>query len=63
MTLNIAELEARICAESLQLSEQLMNEAFQEIESVIFDRVVSRLRNELPALVDHILQDHIKSKT
>ncbi len=40
-----------------------MNEAFEEMETLIFDRVLSRLHNEMPILIDRVLQDHIKDKT
>ena len=40
------------------LVEKLLHGAFKEMEAVLFDEVVSRLRNELPELIDQVLREH-----
>jgi hypothetical protein len=33
------------------------------MEAVLFDEVVSRLRNELPELIDQVLREHFDDET
>jgi hypothetical protein len=45
------------------LVEKLLHGAFKEMEAVLFDEVVSRLRNELPELIDQVLREHFDNET
>lgn len=60
---DLGELEAALCSESVRLSEQLLHDAFQEMEAVMFDRILSRLRSEMPTLIERVLQEHTNNKT
>ncbi len=51
-------LESKLCAQSLTLADQLLHEACHDIEDIIVERVMNKLRNELPALISRVLQDH-----
>ncbi len=51
-------LDSKLCAQSLTLADQLLHEACHDIEDIIVERVMNKLRNELPALVSRVLQDH-----
>lgn len=57
----LAELETRIAAGSFVLVETLLRNAFREMEATMFDEVVSRLRNELPDLIDQVLREHFEN--
>ena len=59
----LAALEEEISHASLRLAEQLLHEVSREMEVVMFDRVLSRMRDELPALVDKILREHLQRKS
>lgn len=59
----ITALEEEISHASLRLAEQLLHEVSREMEVVMFDRVLSRMRDELPALVDKILREHLQRKS
>ena len=59
----IAELQVRIATGSFMLVEKLLHSAFKEMEAVLFDEVVSRLRNELPELIDQVLREHFDDDT
>ncbi len=54
----LVRLESKLCAQSLTLADQLLHEACHDIEDIIVERVMSKLRSELPALVSRVLQDH-----
>ena len=56
----LAELQVRITTGSFALVETLLHNAFKEMEATLFDEVVSRLRNELPDLVDQVLREHFE---
>ena len=59
---DLALLEDEISRESLRLAEQLLHEVAREMEVVLFNRVLSRMKEELPALVDKILREHLQRK-
>ena len=54
----LAGLQARIAAGSFALVEQLLHNACREMEATLFDEVVTRLRQELPDLIDQALREH-----
>ena len=56
----LAELQTRIAAGSFLLVERLLHNAFKEMEATLFDEVVTRLRNELPDLIDQVLREHFE---
>ena len=56
----LAELQTRIAAGSFVLVERLLHNAYKEMEATLFDEVVTRLRNELPDLIDQVLREHFE---
>ncbi len=58
----LVKLESKLCARSLTLADQLLHEACHDIEDIIVERVMNKLRNELPDLVNRVLQDHFDGK-
>lgn len=54
----LAHLEHDICASSLKFAETVLRDACQEAEHIMKERVMSALRQEMPALVHRALQDH-----
>ncbi len=54
----LVKLESKLCAQSLTLADQMLHEACHDIEDIIVERVMSKLRSELPALVSRVLHDH-----
>jgi hypothetical protein len=58
----LVKLESKICAHSLTLADQMLHEACQDAEDMIVERVMSKLRSELPALVSRVLHDHFHGK-
>jgi len=55
----IAELQTRLAAETFTLAEELMRNAFAEMEAHLFEQISRRLRERLPDLIDAILREHL----
>jgi hypothetical protein len=51
-------IHAAIVTESLKLADTLLRQAATDIEATLFERVLDRLRAELPELVDRVLREH-----
>jgi Zn-dependent M32 family carboxypeptidase len=49
---------AAILTETLALADSLLHQAAKDIEATLFERVLDRLRAQLPELVDRILREH-----
>ena len=58
----LVKLESKLCAKSLTLADQMIHAACRDVEDVIVERVMSKLRSQLPALVSRVLHDHFDSK-
>jgi Zn-dependent M32 family carboxypeptidase len=51
-------VHAAIVTETLRLADSLLRQAARDIEATLFERVLDRLRSELPELVDRVLEEH-----
>ena len=58
----LLKLESKLCAKSLTLADQLLHDAYHDVEDIIVERVMSKLRSELPALISRALHDHFDDK-
>ncbi len=56
----LADLEVRLTSASLDLTDRLLHNAFQEMEAAMFEQVSNRLRAELPDLVARIIREHFE---
>ena len=54
----LQELQDRLATEGYALIERLLHESLREMEANLFADVIGRLRTELPALVEDIMQEH-----
>ena len=50
----IAELQTQIAAGAFELTDDIMRKAFAEMEASIFEQISSRLRRDLPEMVDEL---------
>ncbi len=55
----IAELQTQLASNAYALTEQLLHNAFAEMEATLFAQISARLREELPELIDRILREHL----
>jgi hypothetical protein len=58
----LVKLESKLCAQSLTLADHMIHEACHDVEDIIVERVMTKLRSQLPALVSRVLHDHFGSK-
>ncbi|HSG64675.1 MAG TPA: hypothetical protein VLD39_06730 [Gammaproteobacteria bacterium] len=55
----IAELQTQLASSAYTLTAQVLHAAFAEMEATLFEQVSTRLRRELPELIDRILREHL----
>ena len=55
----IAELQTNLAARAYALTEQLLHSAFSELEATLFEQVTTKLRQELPELIDSVLREQL----
>jgi hypothetical protein len=58
LSLDTKAVHAAILSETLKLADSLLHQAAKDIEATLFERVLDRLRAQLPELVDRILREH-----
>ncbi len=56
---DIKAVHAAILAETVQLADSLLHQAARDIEAILFERVLDRLRAQLPELVDRVLREQL----
>jgi len=55
----LSALQAELVARTLNLTDELLNAAAREIEGVLFERVLDRLRSALPDIIAQALREHL----
>jgi len=58
---DIAALQATLVSRTMNLTDELLHAAARDIEAVMFERVIDRLRAALPELVAAALREHLAS--
>jgi hypothetical protein len=58
----IAELQTRIASSTYALTDELMRTAFAELEANVFRQISSRLRQQLPELIDSVIREHLTQR-
>jgi len=58
LSVDAKAVHAAILTETLELADSLLHQAVKDIEATLFERVLDRLRAQLPELVDRILREH-----
>jgi hypothetical protein len=56
---DISALQAALVSRTMNLTDELLHTAAREIEAVMFERVIDRLRAALPELVAAALREHL----
>jgi hypothetical protein len=57
VSVNTRDTTSAIISEAIKLAESLLHQAVKDIEATLFERVLDRLRAELPELVSRILAE------
>ncbi len=58
----LAALQADLVNRTLNLADELLHTAARDLEGVLFERVLERLRTSLPELVAVALREHLKPR-
>ncbi len=58
---DVAALQATLVSRMMNLTDELLHAAARDIEAVMFERVIDRLRAALPELVAAALREHLAS--
>jgi hypothetical protein len=58
----IAELQTRLASRTYALTDELLRAAFNDMEASVFRQVSSRLRQQLPELIDAVLREQLKQE-
>ena len=58
---DVATLQSLLVSRTLNLTDELLHAAAREIEAVMFERVIDRLRAALPELVAAALREQLAS--
>jgi hypothetical protein len=56
---DVSALQAALISRMMNLTDELLHAAAREIEAVMFERVIDRLRAALPELVAAALREHL----
>jgi hypothetical protein len=55
----IAELQTILAARTFALTEDVIRTAFHEMEAKLHEQITSRLRSQLPELIDSLLREQL----
>ena len=55
----IAELQTHLASRTYALTDELMRNAFAELEANLFRQISSQLRQQLPELIDAVIREHL----
>ena len=58
----LAALQADLVGRALNLTDELLHNAAREMEGVMFERVLDRLRATLPDIVASALREHLEPR-
>jgi hypothetical protein len=58
LSVDAKAVHGAMLTETLELADSLLHQAVKDIEATLFERVLDRLRAQLPELVDRILKEH-----
>jgi Zn-dependent M32 family carboxypeptidase len=57
VTLNTKDASSALICETIKLADSLLHTAVKDIEATLFERVLDKLRAELPELVNRVLAE------
>ena len=58
----LASLQADVVGRTLKVTDELLQSASREMEGLLFERVLDRLRATLPEIVAQALQEHLNPR-
>ena len=55
----LAEMQTKLASRTFKLADDLLRSAFAEMEATLFEQISSKLRRQLPELIDCTLREHL----
>ncbi len=62
VTLDIKDAASALISETVELADSLLHQAVKDIEGTLFERVLDKLRAELPELVNRVLAEQANKR-
>src|SRR5918993_2363557 len=59
----LAEVQTTLASRTFRLAEELLRSALTGMEATLFEQVSSKLRRELPELIDATLREHFEARS
>ncbi|HMB74149.1 MAG TPA: hypothetical protein VKQ06_11300 [Gammaproteobacteria bacterium] len=59
----VAELQTRIASHTYELTDELMRAAFADFEAKVFRHISTRLREQLPELIDSVIREQLLERS
>jgi hypothetical protein len=59
----LAEVQTALASRTFRLAEELLRSALTGMEATLFQQVSSKLRRELPELIDATLREHFEARS
>lgn len=59
MEMLVAEIQTKLASRTFALTDELLRTAFAQMEATLFEQIASRLRRQLPELIDATLREHL----
>jgi Zn-dependent M32 family carboxypeptidase len=63
VTLHTKDAASALISETIKLADSLLHQAVKDIEATLFERVLDKLRAELPELVNRVLAEQADKQT
>jgi hypothetical protein len=58
----LAEVQTKLASRTYKLADELLRSAFAEVEATLFEQIASKLRRQLPELIDATLREHFEPR-
>jgi uncharacterized protein (DUF2267 family) len=59
----LAEIQTRLASRTFKLADDILRSAFSEMEAALFEQISSKLRRQLPELIDATLREHFETRS
>ena len=58
----LAEVQTKLASRTFKLADDLLRSSLAEMEAALFEQISSKLRRQLPELIDATLREHFETR-
>ncbi len=62
LDLLLAEVQTELASRTFKLADEILRDAFAQMEATLFAQISSKLRRQLPELIDATLREHFETR-